>query len=119
MELKLNIYKSRKLKEIEKTLVAEDFELSTGICEDMLKLINIDLFEGVTALSEEDQFVEIFKIVVGGFDIFKDLLKDVFDDLTDEEIERTKVKEVAYIVFRIVKYSLENLFSSFRGNEKN
>lgn len=119
MELKLNIYKTRKLKEIEKTLVINDFELSTGICEDILNIVDIDMFEGVSALSEESQVAEIAKMIVGGFGVFKKLLKEVFDDLTDEDIERTKIKEIAAVVVLIVKFSLAELFSSFGGKKKN
>ena len=119
MELKLNIYKTSALKEVERTLIAEDFKLSTGVCIDLLHLINIDLFEGVTALSKEDQFIEIFKIVVNGSDLFMNLLKDVFDGLTDEDIQKTEMTEIVNIIIQIVKYSTQMLFSSFRGNEKN
>ena len=119
MELKLNIYTTRKLKEIEKTVVTDDFRLSTGICEDLLNIINIDLFEGVNALSEEDQIIEVIKMVVGSFDVFKNLLKETFDELTDDEIERTDVKEIATVVVKIVRFSLASLFSSFGGKGKN
>ena len=119
MELKLNVYKTRKLKEVEKTLVTDDFKLSTGICEDMLNIINIDIFEGVNALSEEDQILEVMKMVVGGFGVFKELLKETFDDLTDDEIERTDIREIAVVVVRVVKFSLAGLFSAFGGKRKN
>lgn len=119
MELKLNIYTDRKLKTVEKTLTADDFRLSTGICEDILNIVNIDIFEGVSALSEEDQIIEVMKMIIGGFETFKELLKETFDDITDDEIERTDVREIATVVIRIVKYSLAGLFSAFGGKRKN
>lgn len=119
MELKLNIYKSRKSKEIEKTLTTNDFELSTGVCEDMIKIVNLDLFVGVDALSEESQMLELFKIVSNSFDVFKEMLMEVFEELTEEDIEKTKLSEVVVVVYKIIRFSLKHLFSSFGNNSKN
>lgn len=114
MELKLNVYTNKKLKEIEKTYTVNDFELSTGTCEDLLDLINIDMFEGgLEALSDEGQIIQVLRTIVGGIPVFKDLLKDVFDGLTDDEIKRTKASEIIYCVACIVKYSIVGLTSSF------
>lgn len=111
MELKLNIYDR---KEIVHTYIANDFELSTGVCEDLLNLINIDMFEGgLEALSDEAKVTEFLKTIVGGVSIFKDILKEVFDGLTDEEIKKTKLKEVISCVAAIIKYSITGLTSSF------
>ena len=111
MELKLNVYNR---KEIEKTYVANDFELTTGVCEDLLELINIDMFEGgLEALSDESKIAEVLRTITGGINVFKDMLKEVFDGLTDAEIKRTKVKEVIQVVASIIKYSITGLTSSF------
>lgn len=116
MELKLNIYNTRRLKEIEKTYIVNDFELSTGTCEDLLDLIDIDMFEGgLEALSDEVKISQVLRTIVGGVQIFKDLLKDVFDGLTDDEIKRTKVGDIINCVALIIKYSVTGLASSFGG----
>lgn len=114
MELKLNIYTRKNLKDVEKTYVVNDFELSMGACEDLLDLINIDMFEGgLEALSDESQIIQVLKTIVGGIPVFKDILKDVFDGLTDEEIRRTKASEIINCVASIIKYSIVGLTSSF------
>jgi hypothetical protein len=119
MELKLNIYVDRKLKEVEKTYVVNDFELSTGACEDLLNIINIDMFDGsLEALSDESKLAEMLKMIVGGVSVFKDILKDVFDELTDDEIKRTRTSEIIKCVASIIKYSITGLTSSF-GSSKN
>lgn len=119
MLLKLNVFEKGRGKTPVKTFTAEEYELSTGVCHDVLTLIDLDLFTGVSSLSEEDQFLEILKIVTRGFDVFAELLKDVFEGLTDDDIKQTKIKEVAKVVFQILKHSISELFSSFGGNEKN
>ena len=46
----------------------------------------------------------------------KDLLKDIFDGLTDEEIKRTKVREVARVLVDVVKFTITQLKT---GESKN
>ena len=120
MELKLNIYKNRRTKEIEKTYTANAFDLSTGLCEDLLHIVKIDMFEnGLDILSEETQVIEMLKMGIGGVDVFKEMLKEIFDGLTDEEISRTKMKEIAHVVVCCVSYALKEMFASFGGKRKN
>ena len=110
MELKLNIYIDRKLKEVEKTYTTNDFELSTGVIEDIMNCINIDAFEGgLEALSSENQINTLVPMIYGAYSTFKDLLKDAFDGLTDDEIKRTKIREIAKVVIEIIKYSFAEL----------
>lgn len=119
MELKLNIYTDEKLKEIETTYTVNDFELSTGAVEDLLNVINIDMLDGgLDALSDESQLVVLLKTIVGGVNVFKDILKNVFDELTDDKLRRTKASEILMCVAQIIKYSMGELFSSF-GKSKN
>lgn len=120
MELKLNIYTDRKLKKIEKTYKANDFDLSTGVCEDLLHIIKIDMFEnGLDILSEDTQMVEIVKMVVSNLDTFKEMLKEIFDGLTNDEISRTSMKEIAKVVVLCIKFSLVEMFASFGDKRKN
>ena len=120
MELKLNIYKSKGSKEVENTYIANDFELSTGVCEDLMNIVNIDLFEGgLQALSKQSQVMETLKIMINGHPVFKDILKEIFEGLTDEEIKRTKMSETTEVIFATVRYALTTIFSAFGGNSKN
>lgn len=106
MELKLNIYDG---KEIEKTYTSNDFRLMTGTCEDILKLVNIDNFNG--KLDDESAMFEIIKIVIGAFKEFNPMMKQIFDGLTDDEYRRTDITEVATVVLNVVKYTFKELFN--------
>lgn len=117
MELKLNIYTDKKCKEIAKTLIVQDFELSTGVCEDVLRLIKVDEIDGITAMSEESQAELLIDIITNNFEQFKDLLKNVFDDLTDEDLSKTKIKEMMRVVALIIKFSFATLFSAFKTDK--
>lgn len=120
MEMKLDIYKDRFCREIDRTVTANDFELSTGICEDVLAIINIDMFDGgLDALSEEATMSLAIGIVKNGFPFFCDLVKELFG-VNDDEVKRTKIADIANVVIEIVKYSFTQLSISLGSkNTKN
>lgn len=117
MELKLNIYADRLCRKVEKTVTANDFELSTGICEDVLNIINIDMFEGgLSALSDESMQELAIGIIRNGYPFFMNLIKEIFE-ITDDEAKRIKVADVAAVIIEIVKYSFSQLASSLGGTK--
>lgn len=119
MEIKLNIYTSTICRELEKTVTARDFELSLGVCEDVLDVINIDMFEGgLDALSQDDLLDIAIPIIKNGFPFFKGLLSEIFE-VSEDEIRRTKITEVAQVIVAIVKYSIIQLKSLGGKHQKN
>lgn len=117
MELKLNIYTDKKCKEIARVVTTNDFELSTGVCEDVLRLIKVDQIDDLAAMSEESQAATLLDIITNNLGQFKDLLTNVFDDLTDEELSRTKINEMMHVVALIVRFSFRTLFSAFKTDK--
>lgn len=114
MKLKLNIYDGKK---IVKTYEANDFTLMTGVCEDIINLVDIDkLTSG--KIDDKTMGIEVIKLVTKSFSKFKPFLQDVFEGLTDDEYRHTSIKEVAKVVVDIVQYTVGELFS-VGGNSKN
>lgn len=103
MELKLNIYNK---KEIEKTYVNDTYDLMFGTVEDFLELINVD--EMKTG-SDAEIVLLVGKALPKGMGTIKKLLKDVFNEITDEELKKTKVKEITRVLVNIVKYSITEI----------
>ena len=102
MELKLNIYKK---KEVIKTY-------KTETVEDLIDLIDLDkLDKGTDA--------EIIKLVgnmlMKGINIFKPLLKDIFEGLTDDELKNAKVSEIATALVEVVKFSVLQIKQGSNG----
>lgn len=119
MELKLNIYKTKMCREVEKTVTARDFELSLGVCEDVLDIINIDMFEGgLESLSNEMLIDLAIPIIKNGFPFFKELLSEIFE-VSSDEIRKTKISEIAKVIVDIVKYSITQLKSLGGSKAKN
>ena len=98
MELKLNIYKSQR--EIEKTYVADTYDLMWGTVDDVLSLFDLDNLK---------DNVEIVKIIIKSINSFKPLMKDIFEGLTDEELRKTKTKEIVPIVIAVAKEAYEQM----------
>lgn len=116
MELTLNIYKAKGKytisKEIERVATAQDFELTTGVCEDIMNLINIDMFEGgLTALSDENKQELVIGIIKNGYPMFIEIIKEIFE-ISDDEAKRIKIADVATVVLNIVKYAFSQLAKS-------
>lgn len=96
-DLKLNIYNG---KNVEKTYVAEEIDIMFGTVEDLLDVIDFD------NLNDEK---EVVKVVIKTLNNLKPFLKQIFDGLTDDEIKRTKVKELVPLFVDIVKYTMDEL----------
>lgn len=114
MELKLNIYENGK---VVKTYTANDFTLMTGICEDIIQVVDVDkLTSG--KLDDNALGMEIIKIVAKSFSKFRPFLQDVFDGLTEDEYRHTSIKEVATVIITIVKFTISELYN-VGNNSKN
>ena len=115
MELKLNIYQNTK---IIKTYTANDFVLTTGVCEDVLNMIDIDKLTG-NSLDQTALGFEILKIVSKSFSKFRPFIQDIFEGLTEEEYRQTSVKEVAGVILGVVNHTISELYSIGGNDSKN
>ena len=110
MQLTLNIYEAG---QVSKTYTANEFDLMFGTIEDLVDLIDLDAFNGK---ANDTEFISAAaKVVVGGFDNVKDLLKEIFPGLTDEELRKVKIKEVIPLLVQIIKYSLSEIAEIGKG----
>lgn len=105
MELKLNVYKGR---QVEKTYTADSYDIMFGTIEDIIGVIDLD---ALTNQKNDADFVRaVGGVIVKGFDQLKPLLMDIFPDLTEEELRRTRVKELVPLVMDVIKYSFTTFF---------
>lgn len=101
--MKLNIYKK---KQIVKTYETDVYDLMFGTVEDIVAAVKLDELK-------TGSDVEIIKLVgnlvISGMDTIKNLLKDVFEGITDDELKNVKVSEIAVVLIEIVKFTLAQL----------
>ena len=107
--MKLNIYEKKK---IVKTYEVDTYDLMFGVLEDVADAIKLDeLKTGTDA--------EIIKmagnLVLHSMGTVKELFKDIFEGITDEELKKCKISEMAIVLVDVVKYTLDQLGKGFGG----
>lgn len=101
--MKLNIYEKRR---IVKTYEADTYDLMFGVLEDVVKVVNLDK---LTTGSDAELIRLVGETVLSSMDSIKELLKDIFEGLTDDEIKHTRVSEIGAVILDVVKYTMQNL----------
>ena len=109
--MKLNIYEN---KEIVKTYTTDTYDLMFGTIEDVAEAIDLDSLKTGT---DVEIIKMIGKMLLSSMDTVKGLLKDIFEGLTDEEIKKTKVNEIAVVLLDVVKFTIQQL--SIGSSSKN
>lgn len=105
--LKLNIYSKEEKGKIEKVYTAESYDLMLGTVEDIMQLIDVDKMTDNKAIAA---------MVVKGYSKIKPFIKDVFEGVTDDELNRVKVKELIPTFIDICKSIIEDLDIIKTGN---
>lgn len=101
--MKINIYEKKK---VIKTYEADKYDLMFGTLEDVADALQLDKLE---TGSDSEILKMASNLVIHGKDTVKELMKDIFDGLTDEELKKTKVKEIAVVFLDVVKYTIAQL----------
>ena len=108
--MKLTIYENKKPV---KTYTAEAYDLMFGTVEDIAEAMNLD---NLKTGSDVEIIGLAVNLIKRNMETVKDLLKDVFDGLTDEEIKHARVRDIARVLLDVVKYTISQLKSD---NSKN
>lgn len=107
MELKLNIYNDSG---IEKTYIVQDFRLKTGVCEDILEIVEIDKFSNLQNLSDDDA-LQLLPMMIKFSRQFRTIMMQIFPELTEEEYKNTDMSEVAGVAWQVIMYTISSLFN--------
>ena len=102
--MQINIYKDQR--EIEKTYEIDNYDLMYGTVEDVLSM-----FDDIEDFNDN---MQIFKVIQKNRQKLNDLLKDIFPELTDDELRRIKLKELVPVFIGLFAYVQNSL-----GTEKN
>ena len=109
MELKLSLYNDKFCREFVRDVTANDFDLSLAICEDILDIINIDMFEGgLDALTDGKDMTVYLPIVKNALPLIKELLAGLFE-VSVEELRFVKLSEVITVVKNIVTFAINGM----------
>lgn len=105
--IELKIYKKDSKKEIEKTYSVEGYELMLGTVEDFMNVIDIE------KLGDN---IEAAKMLLKCYKQLMPLLKDIFPEVTDEELKRVKVNELVETFMQLGKAIIEGFDVLKKGN---
>lgn len=106
--MKLNVYARNK--KVEKTYTADTYDLMFGTLEDVANAVKID---DMKTGSDVEIIKAVMGLVLGSMDTVKDLMKDIFTGITDEELKRCKVKEMAQAIVEVVQYTFTEFGKGF------
>lgn len=109
--MKINVYEKRK---IVKTYEVDAYDLPFGILEDVADTIDID---SLKTGSDVEIITLVGKMIIKNKNIIKELLKDIFDGITDEELRKTTVTEMVRVIVDIVTYTIGQF--NLGNNSKN
>lgn len=103
--MKLNIYKNKK---IVKTYTADSCDLPFGVLEDVAEKFNLDELKG---LSKEAIATHVMKSGLQLVPVIKEVMLDVFEGLTPDELRHARVSEMRNAVVDIIRYTISELMS--------
>ena len=109
--MKLNIYEKKK---IVKTYEVEGYDVMFGTLTDLAKAINLD---SLKTGSDIEIIKMAGKLFLKSEDTFRKLFKDMFDGLTDDELDHTSLREMKEVIVELVRYTISEL--NFGNNGKN
>lgn len=108
--MKLNIYEK---KQIVKTYEARTYDLMFGTLEDVAGLLKIDELKSLDDV-EIVKFVTNF--VINAMDTTKELMLDIFEDLTEEELRKAKVNEMVDVIVEVIIFTFSRINKLPRKN---
>ena len=101
--MKLNIYEKRK---IVKTYEADAYDLPFGVIEDVADVIKLD---EIKTGSDAEMIRLAGGVILKCKDTVKELMRDIFEGITDEDLRHASTTEMAAVLVEVVRYTFEQL----------
>lgn len=101
--MKLNIYEK---KQVVKTYEANSYDLMFGTVEDVANAINLDELKSGT---DAEIMKMVIKLISSSMGTIKQLMMDIFDGLTEDELKKVKVSEMALVIVEVVTFTIQQL----------
>lgn len=103
--MELKIYANQK--KIKKVLKCSVYDIMLGTLEDILAIV--DSVASIPNLSDDEAMIELVNLLNSNLPKIKELLKDIFIDVTDEDLRHIKVKELVPLIIELVDYTKNSL----------
>lgn len=100
MEIKLKVYSRGGA--VEKECVAESVDIMFGTVRNLMRLFSVDELENTA---------QILKVVSGAWTDVTAILSECFPDITEEEWDRVKLKELVPVIVAILRDSFAEILT--------
>ena len=107
--MKLNIYEK---KEIIKTFEADAYDLPWGVVRDVTSAIDMDR---IKSGNQEEIYGAVGMLLINSTDTVSELMKDMFDGLTDEDLNRASTPEIIDCLLDVVTYTVNRIMRNSNG----
>ncbi|MBQ1256776.1 MAG: hypothetical protein IIX93_05840, partial [Clostridia bacterium] len=87
----------------------EGYRMMFGTLQDIMAVIDLDKMKSGNE-------TELVMMAVKGFDLIAPIVMDVFPGLTEEELRRTDLNDLALLIVDIAREALGTMRSLKRGN---
>ena len=108
--MKLNVYEKKK---VVKTYTADSYKLLLGTVEDVSNAVKLDELK---TGSKAEILSMAFNLVKNSYSVAKDLMKDIFDGITDEDLRHCAVDEIAVVIADVITMTIGQLNLGFGKN---
>lgn len=92
-----------------KTYESDSYHLMLGICEDVAAAVNLDDLE---TGADVEIIKAVGKLIATSMGTVKNLVKDVFPGLTDDELRNARVIDIGAVLVDVVKYTVSQIAQS-------
>lgn len=106
--MKLDIYNK---KEIVKSYEADKYSIMFGTLREFIKIVNLD---DIKSGSDDEIMNLVIKALPNSIDLINHLIKDIFDGITDEELDNVRIKDIVILIVEILKYSMVEMSAGIK-----
>ena len=119
MQLKLNIYNENG--EVKKTYTRESYSIRMRQLKNIIETLELDKVGELLTAKTKEENAELVQVagdfVLNGWETVKELMKDIFPGLTDEEYDDVYLEEVAGVVVALGKFTINAISMAGRGSK--
>lgn len=109
--MKITIYEHKKPV---KTYEADVSDLPFGVLEDLSEALN---FEKLLVGSEQDRATAVMDMLRNSKKAAYELLREIFPEITDDEIRHTKISDIAEVLMDAMTFSANELLTGIRRSK--
>ncbi|MCR0333838.1 hypothetical protein MKA37_22135 [[Clostridium] innocuum] len=110
--MELKVWKDQRT--VAKVYECNNYDLMWGTVEDMLSIL--DKVESLNTESEEKSTQIMFNLVSESRPKVNELLKDMFPDITDQDLRKIKTKDIVMLIVELMSYVKHTFKSSDSPN---